>query len=100
MIAARLFAALFIIGTLPAAHAAAPQDVLVSYGDLDLATDAGRTELTARLDTAAAQLCSPVLARAPDSEPSIREHQVLYRACTGRLRDRAMAKVKFSRNGS
>jgi UrcA family protein len=72
---------------------AASRSIVVNYGDLDLNTSTGRAELNDRLHTAASSLCSPVLARKPDSEPSVREHQILFRACVGRLADRAMARV-------
>ena len=89
-----LAAALFAAGILAAAPAAsaAPKEVVVAYGDLDLNAAAGRSELTARLQDAAATLCSPVLAN-PDSELSVREHKVIYRACVGRLSQRAMARI-------
>jgi UrcA family protein len=98
MTCTRLAAALFLISAIPAAHAAAPKEIVVAYGDLDLGTTAGRSELKLRLEDAAAQLCSPALARAPDSEPSLRFHMELYQACIGRLRERAMAKVRIGRN--
>ncbi len=98
-----LAAALVALAAVPAAHAAdrsqeTPKGITVAYGDLDLGTVAGRSELNLRLENAAARLCSPVLARAPDSEPSIREHQTLYRACVGRLSERAIAQVNTGRD--
>lgn len=85
---------------MPAAQGAnAPSNqIAVTYGDLDLTTSAGQAALTSRVQTAAGTLCKPVLDRVPDSEPSIREHQILYRACVGRLTERAMAKVRLVRN--
>ena len=80
------------------AHAAAPASgsMVVVYGDLDLSTIAGRDELNSRLRNAAGTLCSPILAWPPDSEPSIREHQIYYKACVGRLAMRAMARIEAS----
>jgi UrcA family protein len=96
-----LAAAVFAISIIPAFHAAAgaPKEVVVAYGDLDLGTAAGRTELRTRVQDAAAKLCSPVL---PDrnyrgSDEGIRELNVVYRACVGRLSERAMAKVETRR---
>lgn len=78
----------------PAAHAAADTSKqVVTYGDLDLNTIAGRTELNARIRAAAGNLCSPVLAWPIDSEPSIHQHKILYDACVGRLANRAMARI-------
>ena len=95
-----LAAVLAAIAFAPAAHAAntPSNQVAVAYGDLDLTTSAGQAELNNRLQAAAGTLCKPVLERAPDSEPSVREHQILYRACVGRLTERAMAKVRLVRN--
>jgi UrcA family protein len=97
-----LAAAVFAISIIPAFHAAAgaPKDVVVAYGDLDLGTSAGRSELKTRLQNAAAKLCSPVL---PDrnyrgSDESIRELNIVYRACIGRLSNRAMSKVETGRD--
>jgi len=94
-IIAATFAALMSIPAFaPVTAAAAPsQYVVVRYGDLDLGTAAGRSELNNRVRTAAGTLCSPVLARRVDSEPSIRQHQILYDACVGRLTDRAMRRI-------
>lgn len=52
--AAALFAA--AIGMVPAAAMAA--DTAVRVGDLDLSSDAGRAELSARVDRAARAVCS------------------------------------------
>ncbi|HET7085536.1 MAG TPA: UrcA family protein [Rhizomicrobium sp.] len=92
-----LAAVLFAVSIIPAAQAAgtAPKDVVVAYGDLDLGTAAGQSALKDRLQDAAAQLCSPVLP-GPDyrgSEQSIRQLKVVYRACVGRLSERAMARI-------
>ena len=89
-------AILAILVFVPAARAA--DGIAVSYGDLDLSTRSGQAALTGRLQAAAGTLCRPVLDRVPDSEPSIHEHQVLYRACVGRLAERAMAKVRLARD--
>ena len=102
-IAAAALAAFLAAGSiLPAAAAdtasQAPMGVTVAYGDLDLGTTAGQAELKSRLQAAADTLCRPILAWPVDSEPSVREHQILYRACIGRLAERAMDKVKADRN--
>jgi UrcA family protein len=95
-------AALFTISLIPAVHAA-PKQIAVAYGDLDLGAAAGQTELKLRLADAAAKLCSPV-AVGPDyrgSEQSARESMALYHACIGRLSERAMAQIqsaKIARN--
>ena len=94
IIAATLAALMSIPAFAPVTAAAAPsQYAVVRYGDLDLGTAAGRSELNNRVRTAAGTLCSPVLARRVDSEPSIRQHQILYDACVGRLTDRAMRRI-------
>jgi UrcA family protein len=94
IIAATLAALLSIPTFAPVIAAAAPsQHVVVRYGDLDLGTVAGRSELNNRVRTAAGTLCSPVLARRVDSEPSIRKHKILYDACVERLTDRAMHRI-------
>ena len=97
-----LAAAMSILSTIPAAHAAdvAPREVVISVGDLDLGAAEGRSELKGRLQDAAAKLCSPVLV-GPDyrgSEQSARELMEVYHACIGRLSERAMAKIKTARN--
>ena len=94
--------ALFALIAIHPAHAAQPnpQGIPVAYGDLDLGTTAGRSELKVRLEAAAAKLCSPVLP-GPDyrgSEQSIHELGIVYRACIGRLSERAMAQVDIRRN--
>jgi UrcA family protein len=94
MTRALVAAAVFIASTIPAAHAA-PKEVVVAYGDLNLSAAAGQSELKARLQDAAAKLCSPVFV-GPDyrgSEQSARELMEVYHACIGRLSDRAMAKI-------
>ena len=69
-----------------------------AYGDLDLHSAAGQAELKARLMDAASQLCRPGwMAEPPDSEPTARERQVIYRACVGRVTNRAMAKIDAAR---
>jgi UrcA family protein len=90
---ALLAAAIFAISTIPAAHAATPQGITVAYGDLDLGTAAGQSELKLRLHDAAAKLCSPSLAELGGSDQSAREHNELYQACIGRLSQRAMANI-------
>jgi UrcA family protein len=93
-------AVVFGLGAIPGAHATSltPKEVVVAYADLDLSGAAGQSELKDRIRAAAATLCSPVLAIPPDAEPSVREHMVIYRACVGRLSERAMTKVKTARN--
>lgn len=95
-------AALMAITTVSSAYADGdlPKQIVVAYGDLDLGTTAGQSELKVRLQTAAAQLCSPVLPGRDyrGSDQSIRELKVVYYACIGRLSERAMAKIQISRN--
>ena len=74
------------------------KQISVAYGDLDLRSAAGQIELRARLTDAAAKLCRPGwMARNPDSEPTARERQVIYRACLGRVTNRAMSKIDAAR---
>jgi UrcA family protein len=88
------------IGSSAHADGDVPRQIVVAYGDLDLHTTAGQSELKVRLQTAAAQLCSPVLPGRDyrGSDESIHELKVVYYACIGRLSERAMAKVQISRN--
>ncbi|HWU53991.1 MAG TPA: UrcA family protein [Rhizomicrobium sp.] len=89
-------AALFALLAVPPAFAADSDvdHVVVRYGDLDLHSAAGRTELKARLDNAAATLChTRWMAKTPDSELSVGFHQMIYRACVGRLANRALARI-------
>lgn len=81
-------------------QAAAPKAIVVAYGDLNLSTAAGQSELKIRLQNAAGSLCSSVLP-GPDyrgSEQSALEDTSVYHACIGRLTNRAMNKVKTTRN--
>lgn len=94
MIIAAALAA-FIITPAARAADAPPRAIVVTYGDLNLHTSAGRAELENRVQTAASTICGPHLTLRPDSEPSIREHQILYRACVGRVTRRAMSRVVF-----
>ena len=93
-----LAAALFAVAILPAAQAsgAVPRET-VAYGDLDLSTDAGRSELKARLAVASGKVCSPILTP-PDSEQTAQEHMSVYQACIGRHINRAMAEINTKRN--
>jgi UrcA family protein len=95
-------AALTALTTASCAHADGdvPKQIVVAYGDLDLGTAAGKSELKVRLQAAAAQLCSPVLPGRDyrGSDEGIHELKVVYYACIGRLSERAMAKVQISRN--
>jgi UrcA family protein len=97
-----LAVAVFATSAIPALHAAAeaPNGIVVAYGDLDLGTAAGRSELTVRVQDAASKLCSVIL---PDrnyrgSDLGIHERNVLYRACIGRLSDRAMTRIAARRD--
>ena len=88
--------ALFTLLAVSSAFGAAGdlKQVTVAYGDLDLHSAAGQAELKARLIDAASKLCRPGwMARNPDSELAVREREVIYRACLGRLSNRAMAKI-------
>jgi UrcA family protein len=94
-----LIAAVVAATALASAASAAPHQVAVAIGDLDLGTPAGQAELTGRIHAAAASLCSPALGRDnPGSEQSIRENRVIYTACIGRLTERAMATLKTGRD--
>lgn len=94
MTRAIIAAALAIFTVVPVTHAATDTSKqVVTYGDLDLNTTAGRTELNSRVRAAAGNLCSPVLAWPVDSEPSIHQHKILYDACVGRLTNRAMSRI-------
>ena len=97
-----LAAAVFAASTIPALHAAAdvPNGIVVAYGDLDLGTAAGRSELRARLQDASAQLCSVILPGRDyrNSDRGIHERNVLYRACIGRLSNRAMTRIAARRD--
>jgi UrcA family protein len=91
-------AAIATIVLAPAANAA-PHQIAVAIGDLDLGTPVGQAELASRLHAAAASLCSPALSwDNPGSQQSVRESRVIYAACIGRLTDRAMAGIKTGRN--
>ena len=64
------------------------------YGDLDLHSAAGQSALRVRLMEAASRLCHPRwMAQNPDSELGARLRQSIYRACLGRVSNRAMAKI-------
>lgn len=65
------------------------------YGDLDLHAPAGQSALKARLVQAASTLCyRPWMAKNPDSEFDIHYRQVIYRACVGRVTNRAMDRIE------
>jgi len=69
------------------------QQVVVPIADLDLHSAAGKTELRARVAMAASTLCRPAwMTRSPDSEFAVRYNHEIYRACVGRLTDRALAR--------
>lgn len=72
--------------------------IVVPYGDLDLHSAAGKTELHARLVNAASTLCRPRWMRTyPDSEFGAYFRDVLYRACVGRITNRALGRVEDAR---
>jgi UrcA family protein len=94
-------AALLLAGVLSAAHASdAAPGIPVAYSDLDLNSAAGQSTLKARLADAAAKLCTPAFAGQDQggSDQSARENMVVYRACIGRLSQRAMAQIAQPRN--
>jgi UrcA family protein len=63
----------------------------VPIADLDLHSAAGKAELRARVAIAASTLCRPGwMTKSPDSEFAVRYNRKIYRACVGRLTDRAM----------
>ena len=87
-------AALFAFLAAPPAFAADLNRIVVHTGDLDLHSAAGQTELKARIAKAASTLCRPAwMTKDPDSEFAVRYNQEIYRACVGRLTDRAMARI-------
>ncbi len=97
-------AAAALLGLLVIAPASAaarvPDGIAVPYGDLDLRSAAGQGELKARITQAASTLCyTPWMARKPDSEFSIHYRQQIYRACLGRVTNRAMAKIGAGTQG-
>ena len=92
-----LAAAIFATTIIPAFHAGAdtPNGIVVAYGDLNLGTPAGRSEMNVRVQDAASRLCSVVLPGRDyrGSDRGIHELSVVYRACVGRLTNRAMARI-------
>jgi UrcA family protein len=82
-----LAAALAIV---PATAIAAPQNVAVTYSDLDLSSAKGQHELDKRIDRAARQVCT----RHEITTGSIRSAPVdedCYREALGKLQDRLAA---------
>jgi len=72
--------------------------IVVPYGDLDLLSATGQTELHARLVNAASALCRPRWMRTPpDSELSAHYREVIYYACVGRVTNRALGSVVGAR---
>ena len=91
LLAASLFA---LLAASPALAAGGPTRIAVLIGDLDLHSAAGQAELKIRIVNAASTLCRPAWMRSnPDSDPSIRLRQMIYRACLGRATDRALASI-------
>jgi UrcA family protein len=91
LLAASLFA---LLAASPALAAGEPARIAVPIGDLDLHSAAGQAELKIRIVNAASTLCRPAWMRSnPDSDPSIRLRQMIYRACLGRATDRALASI-------
>jgi UrcA family protein len=69
--------------------------IVVPYGDLDLHSAAGQTELNARLVNAASTLCRPRWMRTtPDSEFGAYFREVIYHACVGRVTNRALGRIE------
>ena len=72
--------------------------IVVPYGDLDLHSAAGQTELHARLVNAASTLCRPRWMRTPPgSEFSAHFREVIYRGCVGRVTNRALDRIEDAR---
>jgi UrcA family protein len=96
MIRPFIAAALFTLLGTPAFGAGrqqVPQQVVVTIADLDLNSAAGKAELRARVEMAAATLCRPGwMTKTPDSEFAVRYNREIHRACVGRLTDRALAR--------
>jgi UrcA family protein len=69
--------------------------IVVPYGDLDLHSAAGQTELHARLANAASTLCRPHwMTTNPGSEFSAHFREVIYRGCVGRVTNRALGRIE------
>jgi UrcA family protein len=91
MIRPLVAAALLVLLAVPPAFGADLRQVVVPTGDLDLHSAAGRAELKTRVAAAASTLCRPGwMTKSPDSEFAVRYNREIYRACVGRLTDRAM----------
>jgi UrcA family protein len=74
------------------------RQIVVPYGDLDLHSTAGQTELRARVVDAASTLCRPAWMRTtPDSEFGAYFREVVFRGCVGRLTNRTMARIEDAR---
>ncbi len=87
-----LVAALFILFAMSSALGADLQRVAVPIGDLDLHSAAGQAALKTRVASAASTLCRPGwMTKSPDSEFAVRYNQEIYRACVGRVSNRALA---------
>jgi len=87
---AAVLAAGLLAGSLGVAHAAPPQDlprVVVSYGDLDLSSGEGVSELYKRISTAAREVCP---------YPNARElgQVIVNRSCRNAAISRAVGEVK------
>jgi UrcA family protein len=94
MIRPLLAAALLALLVAPPAFGADLQQVVVPIADLDVHSAAGKAELRARVILAASTLCRPGwMTKSPDSEFAVRYNREIYRACVGRLTDRAMSRI-------
>ena len=83
ILAATMSAALLSTTSVPAAAAPSGQ-ASVSYSDLDLSTDAGRTELAARYDKAARKICGAT----DDSQKLNRKERYCYESTSKQLKTR------------
>ena len=93
LIASALFTLLAMSPALGAAED--PTQIVVPYGDLDLHSTAGQTELNARLVNAASTLCRPAWMRTtPDSEFTAHYREVIFHACVGRVTNRALDRME------
>jgi UrcA family protein len=94
VLAATLSAALLSATATPAA-AAPSRQASVSYSDLDLSTDAGRTELAARYDKAARDLCGV----ADGSQKLHGKERYCYESTSKQMKQRAADIIAKHANG-